>query len=66
MTDNVNDILNISQINRVILFYEKHKDWVDNLIKNTEKEYPPSQPEDKYDPSIWKGEYWKWFFNYKT
>jgi hypothetical protein len=57
----VTDILSENQINRALIYYRKHKDPIDNMVKLTKNSYEPSQIEDKNDPMIWKAEYWKWF-----
>jgi hypothetical protein len=57
----VSDILSEQQINRAILYYTKHKEYVDDMVKLTKNAFEPSQIEDKNDPMLWKAEYWKWF-----
>ena len=57
----VREILSEQQINRAILYYTKHKEYVDDMVKLTKNAFEPSQIEDKNDPMLWKAEYWKWF-----
>ncbi len=57
----VSEILSEVQIGRAFLYYWKHKDYVDNMVKLTQNQFEPSQMEDKNDPMLWKAEYWKWF-----
>jgi len=57
----VREILSEKQINRAILYYTKHKEYVDDMVRLTENAFEPSQIEDKNDPMLWKAEYWKWF-----
>ena len=57
----VSDILTETQINRALIYYTKHKEYVDNMVKLTQNSFEPSQSEDKNDPMLWKAEYWKWF-----
>ena len=66
--DKPTDILSVRQIQRVLNFYDDHKEMVDKMMTETDKSFPPSQPEDKVDPSIWKPGYWNWFmmFEQKT
>jgi hypothetical protein len=59
----VEDVLSIEQARRANEYYINHKGMIDKMIKTTKKSYEPSQPEDLVDPSIWKAEYWRWFFN---
>ena len=58
----VSEILSEAQIGRVFLYYWRHKDYIDNMVKLTKNSFEPSQIEDKNDPMVWKAEYWKWFF----
>lgn len=62
----VDDILTPDEISDTIEYFEKRKDMISKMIKSTENSYPPSQPEDLVDPSIWKPEYWNWFLNNKS
>ena len=57
----VGDVLTETQINRALIYYTKHQDYVDNMVKLTQNSFEPSQNEDKNDPMLWKAEYWKWF-----
>ncbi len=57
----ISDILTETQINRALIYYTKHKEYVDNMVKLTHNSFEPSQIEDKNDPMLWKAEYWKWF-----
>lgn len=57
----VSDVLSEIQINRALIYYTKHKEYVDNMVKLTQNSFEPSQIEDKNDPMFWKAEYWKWF-----
>ena len=57
----ISDILTETQINRALIYYTKHKEYVDNMVKLTDNSFEPSQIEDKNDPMLWKAEYWKWF-----
>ncbi len=57
----VGDVLTETQINRALIYYTKHKEYVDNMVKMTQNSFEPSQIEDKIDPMLWKAEYWKWF-----
>ena len=57
----VSEILSGVQINRAFLYYCKHKDYVDDMVKLTQNQFDPSQMKDKNDPMLWKAEYWKWF-----
>ena len=57
----VGDVLTETQINRALIYYTKHKEYVDNMVKMTQNSFEPSQIEDKNDPMLWKAEYWKWF-----
>jgi hypothetical protein len=40
-------------------FYSKHKEHVDRLVKAAKRSYPPTDPIDKRNPTLWKGEHWK-------
>jgi len=59
----VEDVLNDKQIERANIYYSKHRKHVNKIMSETNKAFEPSQPEDLVDPSIWKPEYWRWFFN---
>lgn len=44
------------------------KDWMKRhlphifmMIKDVDKNYPPTLQEDKNNPSLWKAEHWAWF-----
>jgi len=55
------DILSVRQIQNVLNYYDEHTDFVEKIIKETNKAYPPSEGEDKNNPSIWKPGHWNWF-----
>lgn len=38
-----------------------HKDHIKKLIQSAKTDYPPTNNEDKNNPSLWKGEHWYWF-----
>ena len=57
------DVLSPSQISRVEEYYKLHKDHVDKMMDNEEIMYEPSESLDKNDPSLWKPQYWNWYFN---
>lgn len=59
----IDKVLNEDQVEGVLTYYAKRKDFVDKIMGETNKAYEPSQIEDKINPSIWKPEYWNWFFD---
>lgn len=58
-----NGLLNSKQFEGALDYYKRHKEHVEKMMMETDKSYEPSQIDDKNDPSIWKPEYWRWFFN---
>ncbi len=61
----VQDILSDNQIDKAYIYYKKHKEHVDNIVKICKNKFEPSQIEDKNNPYIWKAEHWKWFLENK-
>lgn len=51
------------QIKKAETWYSLHDNHVNQLIKTAKLSYPPTEEEDKNEPSIWKAEHWKWFKN---
>lgn len=64
----IEDVLTEEQIKKVENYYQNNKNIVDNMMKETKLAYPPDHPtqfEDRNNPSIWKPEYWRWYFRNK-
>ncbi len=47
-----------------LLWYSKHKEHVDRLLKSKEAEtaYPPSGS-DAYRPELWRPPHWRWLMD---
>jgi hypothetical protein len=52
----------MNYIEKANIWYNNHKDQIDDNIKNIEREQAPNV-EDLLDPKLWKSENWKWFLN---
>lgn len=54
------------QKNKAYKWYIEHYRHVNKLIDNIEDKsikYPPTDPEDKVRPELWKPAHWNWFLN---
>ena len=58
----ITDVLSPSQIDKVEEYYRLHEDRVDKMMENEEVMCEPSENLDKNDPSLWKPQYWNWYF----
>lgn len=50
---------------KALAWYAEHKSHVDDLVKETQYIYGPSD-EDAGSPELWKAAHWKWFLNLKN
>jgi hypothetical protein len=55
------DVLTIEQRCVARVWYNLHKEYIDEMVAKVEKTYFPSSFEDKNNPVLWKGEHWKWY-----
>ena len=60
------EVLSTEQTLKTLIWLKEHRKHVYNMVFNSEKEYPPSDNEDKNNPALWKPEHWKWFLNHKA
>ena len=57
------EILTGRQIQEAEIWYYKHRNHVNSIV-NGKSKFPPTDIEDKNEPSLWKPEHWNWFLAY--
>ena len=49
------------QIQKAKEWFALHKDHINKITKEMITCYPPTDNEDKNNPSLWKASHWLWF-----
>ena len=57
------EILTGRQMQEAEIWYYKHRNYVSSIV-NDKSKFPPTDNEDKNEPSLWKPEHWNWFLEY--